>query len=215
MFFLTLFAFVICDWNIFTDPCFNSCDAELVLVIHSNPGGLGKREPCGKSPTMHSWQLIRRTGRLPLFFLFWISGDADFYPNGLNPLPPGCLTTTCAHHRSAKFFAESIYLGGENNFLSVKCKSLESLDSHCSKERYPMRYDAPNTLKGIFFLKTNKESPFGLNADKLFKATCAKWKFQRESDPSIKLILYFCLNLSSLVWYYTELHQMFYAQFIS
>lgn len=43
--------------HVFSDPCFNSGenltglsrgDAEFVLVIHSNSGGLGKRDPLGK-----------------------------------------------------------------------------------------------------------------------------------------------------------------------
>lgn len=42
-----------------------------------------------------------------------ISGDADFFPNGLQPLPPGCLSISCAHQRAPEFYAESVYPGQE------------------------------------------------------------------------------------------------------
>ncbi|XP_055296584.1 vitellogenin-1-like [Sitodiplosis mosellana] len=137
------------------NPCFNSGetltglargDAEFVLAIHSNSGGLGKRDPLG---------------------------DADFYPNGDNPLPPGCYSMSCAHQRAPEFFAESVYPGNENNFLGVKCDSLSSLNSKfCRTQSYPMGYATPHNLKGIFFLKTNEDKPYGLNATKNAKPVC-------------------------------------------
>lgn len=139
----------------FLDPCFNSGenlnglargDAEFVLAIHSNSGGLGKRDPLG---------------------------DADFYPNGVNPLPPGCLSMSCAHHRAVAFFAESVYPGNENNFIGIKCDSLSSLNSNfCRTQGYPMGYATPHNLKGIFFLKTREDKPYGLNATKDATPVC-------------------------------------------
>lgn len=162
------------SWINFLDPCFNSGenltglnrgDGQFVLVIHSNPGGLGKRDPLG---------IFRIKGFLNnLYFLLitddflCLSGDADFFPNGVNPLPPGCSSISCAHQRAVEFFAESVYPGNENNFMSVKCGSLSALISnYCHGKAYPMGYATPHNLKGNFFLKTNEKSPFGLNATK-------------------------------------------------
>lgn len=139
----------------FLDPCFNSGedltglsrgDAEFVLAIHSNSGGLGKRDPVG---------------------------DADFYPNGVNPLPPGCFSMSCAHHRAVAFFAESVFPGNEYNFIGIKCDSLSSLNSNfCRTQGHPMGYATPHNLKGIFFLKTGEDKPYGLNATKGATPVC-------------------------------------------
>lgn len=95
---------------------------------------------------------------------YFFSGDVDFYPNGVNPLPPGCATITCAHQRAPEFYAESVYPGNENNFLAVKCGSLYALDTNlCPGKTFPMGYATPFNLKGNFFLKTNSDSPFGKN----------------------------------------------------
>ncbi|XP_031628395.1 hepatic triacylglycerol lipase-like [Contarinia nasturtii] len=129
------------------NPCFNSrenvtgiqkSDAEFVLAIHSNNGGLGKKEPYG---------------------------DVDFYPNGVQPLPPGCLSISCAHQRAADFYAESVYPGSEHNFMAVKCGSFSSLSENlCTGREVPMGYATPHNLEGIFLLQTNAEKPFGKNA---------------------------------------------------
>lgn len=106
-------------------------------------------------------------------YLFSNSGDADFFPNGVQPLPPGCLSINCAHQRATEFFAESIYPGNEHNFLGVKCSSLSALlSNYCPGKAYPMGYATPHNLKGNFFLKTNEQSPFGLNATKNAKPRC-------------------------------------------
>lgn len=139
------------------NPCFNPGenltglargDAEFVDIIHSNPGALGKRDAIG---------------------------DADFYPNGLDPLPPGCLSITCAHARAPELYAESVYPGNENNFLGVKCGSLTALNANfCPGKKYPMGYAVPFNLKGNYFLKTNDKSPFGEHAAKNSKPNCNK-----------------------------------------
>lgn len=54
---LSFNSFFFLPFDYFSDPCFNlpgdlpglsRDDAEFVLVIHTNPGGLGKRDPIGK-----------------------------------------------------------------------------------------------------------------------------------------------------------------------
>ncbi|XP_055296585.1 uncharacterized protein LOC129565592 [Sitodiplosis mosellana] len=147
------------------NPCFNQGenltglargDADFVMVIHSNSGALGKRDPLG---------------------------DIDWYPNGVQPLPPGCLSISCAHQRAPEFYAESVYPGNENNFMGVKCGSLAAYSAkYCPGRAYPMGYATPQNLKGNFFLKTNDKSPFGLNATKDFKPVCVESYY---SDNSI------------------------------
>lgn len=91
----------------------------------------------------------------------------------MEPLPPGCFTVVCAHFRSAEYYAESVYPGNENNFLAVECASSLALNTNfCSGKSYPMGYATPNKLNGTFFLKTNANSPYGLNASDEFKVVC-------------------------------------------
>ncbi|XP_031628396.1 hepatic triacylglycerol lipase-like [Contarinia nasturtii] len=142
------------------NPCFNSGenltgiqrgDAEFVVAIHSNNGGLGKKDPYG---------------------------DADFYPNGVQPLPPGCYSMSCAHQRAPEYYAESVYPGNENNFMAVKCGSLSSLISNfCPGNPVPMGYATPQNLKGNYFLKTNEVSPYGMNATKDARPKCFNRSF--------------------------------------
>lgn len=47
-------------------------------IIHSDSGALGKPDPIG---------------------------DADFYPNGIVPLMPGCFTIFCSHSRAWEYYA--------------------------------------------------------------------------------------------------------------
>lgn len=102
-----------------------------------------------------------------------ISGDIDFYPNGVQPLPPGCFDIVCAHTRAPELYAESVYPGNENNFLGVKCSSLFALNSNsCRGPAFPMGFATPQNLKGNFFLKTNDKGPYGLNAVKGFQPVC-------------------------------------------
>lgn len=91
----------------------------------------------------------------------------------LDPLPPGCLTITCAHARAPEFYAESVYPGNENNFLGVKCGSLSALNGNfCPGKKFAMGYAVPKNLKGNYFLKTNDKSPFGENATRNVTPTC-------------------------------------------
>ncbi|KAH8287985.1 hypothetical protein KR044_011536 [Drosophila immigrans] len=125
-------------------PCFNEGemlsgllrgDAKFVDVIHSNPGVLGKRDPIG---------------------------DVDFYPGGLNSLPSGCLTVTCAHSRAWEYFEESIYPGNELNFMALRCSSISGLRNNlCNGQTHPMGYAVPTHLKGNYFLEINSAKPYG------------------------------------------------------
>lgn len=138
-------------------PCFNEGenlnslsrgDAVFVDIIHSNSGVLGKKEPVG---------------------------DADFYPNGVNPLPPGCLTIICAHARAWEFFAETVYPANQNAFLATKCNSVTSLNSgKCAGKRIAMGYACPIGAKGNFFLNTNRKRPFGEQGLKESEIVCSK-----------------------------------------
>lgn len=138
-------------------PCFNEGenlnslsrgDAAYVDVIHSNSGVLGKKEPVG---------------------------DADYYPNGVNPLPPGCLTIICAHARSWEFYAESVYPGNQNAFLATKCNSITSLNSgKCTGKRIAMGYACPIGAKGNYFLNTKSKRSFGEHALRESEIVCSK-----------------------------------------
>jgi len=110
-------------------------DAEFVDIIHSDAGGLGKAEAIG---------------------------DADFYPNGIVSLMPGCMTIFCSHSRSWQYYAESVYKGQENNFIARKCGSLFSYETGaCIRYEVPMGYACPLKTKGNYFLKTKGSSPYG------------------------------------------------------
>ncbi|EDW07103.1 vitellogenin-3 [Drosophila mojavensis] len=138
-------------------PCFNEGevlsglqrgDAKFIDVIHSNPGVLGKRDPMG---------------------------DVDFYPGGLDPLPVGCISVTCAHARAWEYYEESVYPGNERNFLATRCSSLRRLrDDLCTGEQYPMGYAVPHNIKGNYFLEVNSIKPYGKQSSGTRSARLAK-----------------------------------------
>lgn len=96
---ICLFFLIWLNLSKFSDPCFNSGeeltglargDAEFVLIIHSNPGGLGKKDPLGKlywyivmqTPKMFSWiykwttlfnQTIQTFTAVQMFNIFFAS----------------------------------------------------------------------------------------------------------------------------------------------
>ncbi|XP_075157305.1 vitellogenin-1-like [Haematobia irritans] len=129
------------------NPCFNQGealsglyrgDAAFVDVIHSNPGVLGKAHPIG---------------------------DADFYPEGLGSIKPGCIMFGCSHSRAVDYYLETIFPGNEMNFLAKRCNSLQGYNAgQCNGPEYPMGIATPSNLKGDYFLSVNRESPFGKNA---------------------------------------------------
>lgn len=106
-------------------------------------------------------------------YSYLFSGDADFFPNGVQPLPPGCYSIICAHLRAVEYYAESVYPENELNFLAVKCSSLSSYNAkYCEGPAYPMKYATPSYTKGNYFLNTNSEKPYGKSANKNFKPNC-------------------------------------------
>lgn len=113
---------------------FNFQFAAYVEVIHTNGGTLGFGEPIGQ---------------------------ADFYPN-YGPGQPGCgadLTGSCAHGRSYEFFAESL----NSVFTAIKCASYSEIkNKKCTNNGSArMGGDPGNSgTSGIFYLETNKASPF-------------------------------------------------------
>lgn len=109
-------------------------DAEWVDVIHTNPGALGMQEAIG---------------------------HMDFYPNDEDQ--EGCdVNVICSHERGWKYYAESVLLGNEHNFMA------KPLKKKCTASEYPMgiRAKVQHEFLGnstSFYLKTNGFSPFGLN----------------------------------------------------
>lgn len=126
-------------------PCFNEGeslsglrkgDAEFVDVIHTNSGALGQRNPVG---------------------------HADFYPNGMVLLQPGTTNIGHSHMRAVEYYVESVLPGNENTFMATRCSSINSLNQGmCTETPTPMGLAASKGNKGIFFLKTNSQSPYGV-----------------------------------------------------
>ncbi|XP_036345404.1 vitellogenin-1-like, partial [Rhagoletis pomonella] len=140
-------------------PCFRSDDtltglhrgdAEFVDVIHTNIGVLAKKEPIG---------------------------DIDFYPGGANPLPPGCLTISCAHSRAVEYFAESVYPGNAKNFIGWRCSDFQALEKlKCNRKiTSPMGIAVDQQQRGIFYVPVNSNSPFGKTA----KPSSERWQNAR------------------------------------
>ncbi|XP_065364144.1 phospholipase A1-like [Calliphora vicina] len=130
-------------------PCFNEGealsgllrgDADFIDIIHTNSGVLGKRDPMG---------------------------DIDFYPGGLDPLPPGCVGISCAHARAWVYYAETIYPGNEKNFMGTRCSSLTRLrEGKCPGKEVPMGYAVPTDAKGNYFMEVRANAPYGMNGNK-------------------------------------------------
>ncbi|GAB0094896.1 hypothetical protein DMENIID0001_102220 [Sergentomyia squamirostris] len=135
-------------------PCFNEGeamtnlqrgDAQFVDIIHTNNGGLGKREPIG---------------------------DADFYPNGMSVLMPGCMSIVCSHLRAYEYFIESVYPENHNGFRAVRCNSLTGVTQRrCKSEPISMGYACPENAKGNFFLEVNPNGLYGLHSKSKTKCT--------------------------------------------
>ncbi|XP_076290287.1 pancreatic triacylglycerol lipase-like [Lasioglossum baleicum] len=115
-----------------------SGDAEFVDIIHTDRAILG--------------QLVS-------------SADADFHPNYGHRPQPGCpiiptTETNCNHHRSWRYYAESIQ--NPNGFMAVQCSGSSQFKSgECNRANVvPMGFAAPATARGKFYLHTNAQSPF-------------------------------------------------------
>ncbi|KAJ8938428.1 hypothetical protein NQ318_011867 [Aromia moschata] len=112
-------------------------DAQFVHVIHTNGGKLGF------------------TAAL---------GHVDFYPNG-GSSQPGCgfdFTGACAHSRAYIYYAESV-APIQKSFVSKQCTSYKDY-SNGQCDSNPMAnmggYVADIGARGLYYLNTNKESPF-------------------------------------------------------
>ncbi|XP_075156210.1 vitellogenin-1-like [Haematobia irritans] len=140
------------------NPCFNEGeylsglqrgDAEFVDVIHTNPGGLGKRSNLG---------------------------DVDFYAGGYSNVKPGCNLFSCSHQRAWRYYGESVYPGHEMDFMATRCKSLRKVDNgKCSTEAIPMGFEVMTDVKGVYVVGVNAKSPFGRNAnpdDDIIQSNC-------------------------------------------
>ncbi|KAG5668673.1 hypothetical protein PVAND_016604 [Polypedilum vanderplanki] len=110
-------------------------DAEYTEVIHTNAGVLGFDEPITHS---------------------------SFYPNfGRNQ--PGCgvdIGGGCAHERSTHLHSESI---NSNRFVARQCASYaEIVAENCPGTGVTgiMGGDSAKSIRGVFFLTTNAQSPF-------------------------------------------------------
>lgn len=94
-------------------------------------------------------------------------GDADFFPN-YGSKQPGCewdFFGACSHKRAPEYFAESINV---LKFIAKKCKSFHEIGSQSCTDQLPQENIImhPQTsnflLQGIFFLRTNSNSMYGL-----------------------------------------------------
>nr|AYV99635.1 venom polypeptide [Dolopus genitalis] len=122
-----------------TDDRLTPDDAEYVQTIHTSAGYLGFMEPLG---------------------------HASFYPNwGTNQ--PGCgfdATGKCAHKRSYLLYGESLY--PNNSFIPFDCldyfgflqHSCVLMDRSIRMGGEPAQQNYP---KGVYYVPTNSESPFG------------------------------------------------------
>lgn len=114
-------------------------DAEYVEAIHTNCGELGFETPIG---------------------------DADYYPNHHRFIErmPGCITASCSHAMSFKYFAETIkYPYG---FEAKRCNNFDKLkEGECNG---PKAFMGGNDMRvgklpGIFRLETKRNEPYGLS----------------------------------------------------
>ncbi|TMW54249.1 hypothetical protein DOY81_000672, partial [Sarcophaga bullata] len=94
-------------------------------------------------------------------------GHADFYPNVLHLVQPGCnlieVADLCSHYRSNIYYAESITT--TVGFWSYNCGSyLEFLFNQCTKYTHipyvKMGYFVDKSARGSYFLETNAEPPY-------------------------------------------------------
>ncbi|XP_031787250.1 endothelial lipase [Nasonia vitripennis] len=128
-----------------------AADAEFVDIIHTDGGVLGFPIPLG---------------------------HVDFYPNGGMPPQPGCNVEnvfamgvnkivnrfiTCSHNRAWRLYAESIT--DPAGFPASRCpKWRPDLRVNCQwSPDALMGYAATRRLRGMYYLRTNANSPFARN----------------------------------------------------
>ncbi|KAL5280664.1 hypothetical protein ACFFRR_004588 [Megaselia abdita] len=99
-------------------------------------------------------------------------GHAAFYPNGGRSQPTcGFSPFDCAHGRAITYLAEAIARGVDNGFDTVTCNNFTDVKvRHCEGDSGGIRMADPENYKkarGIYFLKTDGKSPFGIGTDYL------------------------------------------------
>ncbi|XP_014244237.1 phospholipase A1-like isoform X2 [Cimex lectularius] len=113
-------------------------DAGHVVVIHTASGYLSMVEPFG---------------------------HVDFYPNGGTEPQPLCefsklASIVCSHLAAYRYLAESIMKPG---FIATKCPSWKDYETGLCEgnEKTFMGFDTDSNVEGTYYLRTNKEPPFG------------------------------------------------------
>lgn len=124
-----------CFSNAYSDQRLDKMDAKYVDVVHSNRLVQGVIEPLGHS---------------------------DFYINGGGPTQPGCFMPSCSHLRAAEVYIDSIR--NPKSFIGIRCDSWEHFQKNaCVKDDYAiMGYGSSSATRGLYFLRTKSQYPFGL-----------------------------------------------------
>ncbi|XP_066137967.1 phospholipase A1-like isoform X1 [Euwallacea fornicatus] len=122
-------------------------DALYVDIIHTDGGVFGIRDPVG---------------------------HADFYPNGGTALQPGCQPVylarnqladqvlACSHIRAWRLYAESVR--NPEAFPATRCENWSD-PSNCNFTTDAYMGFGNRNSTGQFYLRTNFETPYGLNAE--------------------------------------------------
>ncbi|KAJ2938936.1 hypothetical protein O0L34_g17747 [Tuta absoluta] len=123
-------------------PCFShvdddlrlkNTDADFVDVIHTDGGVYGLTDAVG---------------------------DVDYFPND-GEQQPDCLFQTCSHSRAWLYFTESVV--DRKAFPAVKCDSWEAFkNGSCEDKISYMGYPSQPGTKGLYYLQTAGETPFGI-----------------------------------------------------
>lgn len=113
-------------------------DAEFVDVIHTNAGVYGLTSPVG---------------------------HVDFFPNG-GAQQPNCLFEFMSHNRVVELFAESVK--NPESFPARACKDWEEFKREESSDDVSfMGYGCKPGTKGLYYLRTGDEKPYGLGQEGL------------------------------------------------
>ncbi|XP_061378542.1 lipase member I-like [Danaus plexippus] len=119
----------------YTDQRLDKTDARYVDVLHTNRLVQGIIEPLG---------------------------HADFYINGGGPQQPGCVMPSCSHLRAAEIYTESI--NTPKLFIGIRCQSWQNFKTNTcdSKDFAVLGYGSSTSTRGLYYLRTSADPPFGL-----------------------------------------------------
>ncbi|XP_011504234.1 PREDICTED: pancreatic lipase-related protein 2-like [Ceratosolen solmsi marchali] len=97
------------------------------------------------------------------------TGTIDFFANGGIRPQPGCPAIgMCNHHRSWRFYSESVL--NDTAFPGLACASFEDFKAEKCKENEIVYFGYSMTAKrsgGAYYFTTNKASPYGKGSDGL------------------------------------------------